>query len=222
MIAIRIQAPFATFRKSFARGYAETYRLAPPATVYGMLLSLIGERFRQRHQGVRLAFAYAHKTPLNDEGICTCLPRVATCLRKLSRYKYGVALKQSTLGNAPDYVESLCDLDFVCWIESSREESQESTLEQRVITALNQPEKVTRYGVLCLGLSDDVVDDVSHIPNVTGFWHRLIPSTTGNLELPIWVDHVGASKTRWQRYTFEGEPTIIGEVPTTWLTSILP
>jgi len=58
VIALEIQAPFATFRKSFARSFAETYPLAPPATVYGMLLSLVGERYRQRHSGVRLAFAY--------------------------------------------------------------------------------------------------------------------------------------------------------------------
>src|SRR6266852_1217890 len=65
-----IEVPYASFRKSHARSFAETYPLPPPATVYGMLLSLVGERFRRRHEGVRLAFAYKR------------LPHIATTLRK--------------------------------------------------------------------------------------------------------------------------------------------
>src|ERR1044071_6948014 len=71
MITLHVDVPYASFRKSFARSFAETYPLPPPATVYGMLLSLVGEYFRKRHEGVRLAFAYKR------------LPKVATTLRKL-------------------------------------------------------------------------------------------------------------------------------------------
>src|SRR5437660_11019493 len=94
VITLRVEVPYASFRKSFARSFAETYPLPPPATVYGMLLSLVGEYFRQRHEGVRLAFAYKK------------LPQISTTLRKLSRYKYGVSSKQSSLGNAPDFIEN--------------------------------------------------------------------------------------------------------------------
>ena len=48
MITLRVEVPYASFRKSYARSFAETYPLPPPATVYGMLLSLVGERFRRR------------------------------------------------------------------------------------------------------------------------------------------------------------------------------
>lgn len=57
MIALYIEVPFASFRKSYARSLAETYPFPPPATIYGMLLSLVGEWYRSRHQGVKLAFA---------------------------------------------------------------------------------------------------------------------------------------------------------------------
>ena len=109
MITLRVEVPYASFRKSYARSFAETYPLPPPATVYGMLLSLVGERFRRRHVGVRLAFAYKR------------VPLIATTLRKLSRYKYGVPGKQEKLGNAPDFIETLCGIDFLCWVESSGE-----------------------------------------------------------------------------------------------------
>src|SRR5947209_1091669 len=115
VITLHVEVPYASFRKSYARSFAETYPLPPPATVYGMLLSLVGERFRRRHEWVRLAFA--HKCRRDDEPykhrrsgeVCLdrCLPRIATTLRKLSRYKYGVPSKQSKLGNAPDFIETL-------------------------------------------------------------------------------------------------------------------
>src|SRR2546425_7804778 len=209
MITLHVEVPYASFRKSFARSFAETYSLPPPATVYGMLLSLVGEYFRDRHDGVRLAFAYKR------------LPKVATTLRKLSRYKYGVPSKQSSLGNAPDFVETLCDIEFLCWIDSSQEKrpiedtNDSDTLEQRLQTVLAKPEDVNRRGVLCLGLSDDAVNSVSLCDGFDGDWHRLLPSASGSMELPVWVDHVGAADTRWQRFEFEETASPITESPGT-------
>lgn len=209
MIILRVEVPYASFRKSYARSFAETYPLPPPATVYGMLLSLVGERFRGRHEGVRLAFAYKR------------VPRVATTLRKLSRYKYGVASKQSKLGNAPDFVETLCGIEFLCWINSFGEKTvvtgsqreNERSLEERVARALQSPDSVERFGVLCLGLSDDAVNDVSLCESVEGAWHRLLPSNTGPIELPVWVDHVGAADTRWRRYQLDSHPALLTDEP---------
>src|SRR5258708_31867121 len=100
MIVLEVEAPFANFRKSFARSYAETYTYPPPSTVYGMLLSLVGERQRRTHLGVRLALGFLDT------------PRLSTVLKKLSRFKYGVPAKQSKLGNAPDYMQILCGIHF--------------------------------------------------------------------------------------------------------------
>ena len=197
VITLRVEVPYANFRKSYARAFAETYPLPPPATVYGMLLSLVGERFRQRHSGVCLAFAYKR------------VPQIATTLRKLSRYKYGVPNKQAKLGNAPDFVETLCGIDFLCWIDSSEEPSAGQTLEQRIVNALTTPETVERYGVLCLGLSDDAVNDVSLCETIEGEWYRLVLNNMGTIELPVWVDHVGAANTRWQRYHLDTSATTV-------------
>jgi CRISPR-associated protein Cas5t len=201
VITLRVEVPYASFRKSYARSFAETYPLPPPATVYGMLLSLVGERFRRRHVGVRLAFAYKR------------VPLIATTLRKLSRYKYGVPGKQEKLGNAPDFIETLCGIDFLCWVDSSGEHGTDPTLEQRIVTALTAPESIDRYGVLCLGLSDDAVNDVRLCETVEGEWYRLMPHNMGVIELPVWVDHVGAARTRWQRYDLEAQATTV-TVPT--------
>ena len=128
VICVHVDSAYASFRNSFARAYAETYLLPPPATVYGMLLALVGESFRRRHVGVKLAFAYAR------------VPRVATTLRKLSRYKYGVASKQGRLGNAPDYVETLCGIEFLSFIDSTDERCYPPALETRVIEPIREPE----------------------------------------------------------------------------------
>jgi CRISPR-associated protein Cas5t len=204
MISLHVDVPYASFRKSFARSFAETYPLPPPSTIYGMLLSLIGEYFRAQHEGVRLAFAYKK------------LPRIATTLRKLSRYKYGVPSKQATLGNAPDFIETLCDIEFLCWINSANErhaKDETDTLEWRVRRVLTNPADVNRRGVLCLGLSDDVVNSVTLYDKFDGSWHRLLPSDTGRMELPVWVDHVGAAHTRWRRFEFEETPSVINASP---------
>jgi len=206
MITLHVDVPYASFRKSFARSFAETYPLPPPATVYGMLLSLVGEYFRKRHEGVRLAFAYKR------------LPKVATTLRKLSRYKYGVPSKQSSLGNAPDFVETLCDIEFLCWIDSSQEKTTggcegNKTLEQRLQSVLTTPADVDRRGVLCLGLSDDAVNSVGLCNRLEGPWHRLLPKDAGAIELPVWVDHVGAAHTRWRRFDLEEQASPVNYSP---------
>lgn len=211
MITLRIEVPYASFRKSYARSFAETYPLPPPATVYGMLLSLVGERFRQRHVGVRLAFAYKR------------VPQIATTLRKLSRYKYGVPGKQSTLGNAPDFIETLCGIDFLCWVDASGEHVTGQTLEEKIITALHTPESIDRYGVLCLGLSDDAVNDVQLCETIEGEWYRLHPDNMGSIELPVWVDHVGAANTRWQRYQLDAQAVVVTlPTPEQWTEIVMP
>ena len=58
-----------------------------------------------------------------------------------------------------------------------------------------------------------MVNDVSLIKSIQGKWHWLNPSNTGQIELPIWVDHVGSYHTRWQRFDFEVLPSLIDSNP---------
>jgi CRISPR-associated protein Cas5t len=189
MIALEVHVPFANFRKSFARSFAESYTIPPPATLYGMLLSLVGERWRRTHTGARLALGMRQ------------LPKVVTVLKKLSRYKYGVATKQEKLGNAPDYMEVVCGLDLILCLDSSNDAGKPS-LEERLALALDHPERIERSGVLCLGLSDDMVDSVRRLSlqrrDLPGKW--LVCDASGPFELPVWVDHVGSINTRWRRF----------------------
>lgn len=216
MITLHVEVPYASFRKSYARSFAETYLFPPPATVYGMLLSLVGEHFRAKHSGVKLAFAYTHR------------PKIATTLHKLSRYKYGVGSKQLKYGNTPDFIETLCGIEFLCWVDSSKELNNGRSLEDRLFEAIETPEKVNRTGVVCLGLSDNAVNDISLIKDfdkVKDFaeaWHWLTPQDDGQIELPVWVDHVGAYHTRWRRYHFDASPTsITPDPPTSQFTEIV-
>lgn len=207
MLTLYIEVPYASFRKSYARSLAETYLFPPPATVYGMLLSLVGERFRAKHAGVMLAFAFAKQ------------PRVARTLRRMSGLKYGVS-------RTPDFIETLCHVEFLCWV-NSKQETASPTLEDRLAEAINAPERVNRTGVVSLGLSDDAVNDISLISDLSKWsqqyqqwlpsfqgWHWLCPQSDGQIELPVWVDHVGAFHTRWRRYHFEEQPVAISEEPT--------
>lgn len=218
MIALHIEVPYASFRKSYARALAETYPFPPPATVYGMLLSLVGERLRARHAGVRLAFAFLRH------------PQVARTLRRMSGLKYGVS-------RTPDFIETLCGIDFLCWVDSQDEQDlgDGKSLEARLVEAIATPELISRTGIVSLGLSDDAVNDISLVTDLPGFneqferqsesfsgWHWLLPQDDGQIELPIWVDHVGAFHTRWQRYQFDETPSVIdGEPERSKFTPIL-
>jgi CRISPR-associated protein Cas5t len=52
-----VSVPVAGFRVAQAREYWETYPCPPPSTIYGMLLSLVGEPNRLAHQGCEIAVA---------------------------------------------------------------------------------------------------------------------------------------------------------------------
>ncbi len=205
MIALSVEAPHASCRTSFARSFAESYALPPPATIYGMLLSLVGERQRRTHLGVKISVGFRRR------------PRIATVLKKLSRYKYGVPSKQARLGNAPDYVEVLCGVECLVLVDSISEPAN-PTLEQRLTTALDLPELIERNGNLCLGLSDDMVD-VALASDVwtTSTLEWLTVDPLGSLELPVWVDHVGSADTRWRRFHLV-KSALDQTLPDRWLT----
>lgn len=75
MIQLQVEVPIACFRQSWAREFAETYPVPPPATVYGMLLSLLGEWDRHRYCGSQLAIALLSQ------------PQLSTVIRTLRRFK---------------------------------------------------------------------------------------------------------------------------------------
>lgn len=191
MIGLYVSVPIASFRRGAAREYWETLPLPAPSTVYGFLLSLVGESERERHIGARCtAGVIGH-------------PDESTILRKLWRIKD----KKLGLGNGanvrPDYQELLTNVRLVIWLNSSEEvPTGGKTLQQRVVASLTTDgrQQISRFGGLSFGESTFMVDEVLPIeraPALCGESVRLfLLEKTGNFTLPVWVDHVGSSGTR--------------------------
>jgi CRISPR-associated protein Cas5t len=203
-VVIQVDVPISCFRQSRAREYAQTYPVPPPSTVYGMLLSIVGEMNRFRHQGVQLAIAMQSQ------------PLKSTVIRTFRRFK-----KQeiSDPTNArPDYQELLTDIQFVVWIDSTDDVSQ-FKLTERLRSAFANPATVDRFGGLCLGESRDLVNSVTILSAQADRQQRSLPlrwliqMDDGLLTLPYWVDHVGSQGTRWKRYQIESVPTAQWEPP---------
>lgn len=186
-IALYVEVPFATFRQSHAREYGQTYPVPPPSTVYGMLLSLVGEIDAYKHCGVQLAIAMLSQ------------PRKSKVIRQLRRFK--VKDYSDSRNTIPEDQEILTDIQFITWVASGAEPVQ-PTLSERVEQALTHSSSVRRFGCLYLGESNDLVNVVKLVSDdyrsESKRW--LIRDDEGLMTLPYWVDHVGSRGTRRLRY----------------------
>lgn len=203
-VAIYIDVPVATFRQSHAREYGKTYPYPPHSTVYGLLLSVVGEMDIPRHCGVQLAIAMLSQ------------PSKSKTLRTINRFKFK---KQDHLGNKrPDYQEILTDIRFIVWVKSA-EDKNNPNLPQRLEQALLHPNSVKRWGVLYLGESDDLVNNIKLVRENFAVQSRewLLKDNNGWITLPYWVDHFGFQGTKWFRYRLE---TIACQSPpaSSWVT----
>jgi CRISPR-associated protein Cas5t len=218
VIGLSVETPVASFRMPYAREFAESYEIPPPATVYGMLLSLVGEENRYRHVGVRVAIA----RPAGAE------PDRSVVLRTFRRIKKKPV---SDPTNArPDFQEILTGIRLAVWVDSAAEMNGAPTLVERLGNAFATPEIVQRFGGLSLGESRDLVDSLSLLPDETAKPENpfrpgascqwLEKDELGSLAMPFWVDHVGSAKTLWASYDFrEG---ILGIPETNCWTTIYP
>jgi len=186
MLVLYVSVPVACFRKGFAREYLETEILPPPATCYGFLLSLIGETDRTRHIGCRLA-------PVIIEE-----PQKSLVLRTVWRIKSRKLLMGDGNNRMLAQQELLSGIKLILWLDSSEEQNEPPTLEERTTEALQYPERVERFGGLSLGESTHLVDEVKHFvgdPEQKG--QVFLLADRGQLTLPVWVDHVGSTNTRY-------------------------
>jgi len=188
---ILVTTPVASFRVPHAREYFETLPCPPPSTVYGMLLSMVGEEQRATHSGAEVAVALLGR------------PATSTVLRTVWRVKE----KKTPLGikpNArPDFQELLSPVDIAVFLRPGLD-GADKPLSRRVAEAMDEPGAVSRHGALSLGESTHMVNDVVPWPDdeeVTG--RLLLRAAEGPLCLPVWVDHVGSAGTRFQNYRLE-------------------
>jgi CRISPR-associated protein Cas5t len=199
-IALKVEVPVACFRDSRAREYIATYPVPPPSTVYGMLLSTVGEENRFRHCGVKLAIAMLSETAKS---------RV---IRKVRRFK--IRDINSSKNSKPDYQEILTGIKFVVWIDGSEDKSIPN-LAERLHNATADQSSIVRFGNICLGESRDLVNSIDLLTSdlQQGSLKWLAQDEYGELTLPYWVDRLGSKLTRWRRYTLvksvDWEPPIV-------------
>lgn len=194
MDVLRLYAsvPVACFRVAQAREFWETYPCPPPSTVYGMLLSLVGESNRLIHKGAEIALAVVSK------------PERSIVLRSLWRVKDTKVGPGLGNNKRPDFQEILTDIRLSIWVRRGISENSPIPLIQRLNDILQDHRSVGRFGGLSLGESTHLVDEVR-------LWSATDPSKgklliadeKGDLSLPVWPDHVGSKGTLWGQFRLE-------------------
>ncbi|ALA57933.1 type I-MYXAN CRISPR-associated protein Cas5/Cmx5/DevS [Nitrospira moscoviensis] len=188
-MALYVSIPIASFRAPQAREYFETLPCPPPSTVYGMLLSLVGEPDRLHHVGAQIAIALLS------------VPERSVVLRTLWRVKtrkYGPGIGEN---RRPDFQELLTAVRLAVWVRPGTTEASSPRLADRVRATLNRPAEINRFGGLCLGESTHLVDEIRSLRPADFQESRfLVRDRKGDLALPVWPDHVGSARTKWQQY----------------------
>ena len=198
-VGLYVSVPIACFRVPRAREYFETFPCPPPSTVYGMLLSMVGEGNRREHEGAEIAIALLSE------------PSYSVVLRTLWRVKkkaHGPGLGEN---RRPDFQEILSDTQLAIWIRKGASEKAAQPLASRVELAIRHPSTVSRFGGLSLGESTHLVNDASILRDEAIRGRLLMPLDEGDLSLPIWPEHVG-SVTRWGQYRLLDGADITNEV----------
>lgn len=185
MIALAVSVPIACWRKGFAREYLETEPVPPPSTLYGFLLSLVGETDREAHIGARVTGGIFGDPP------------VSRVLRTVWRIKEGKTPQGVGSNARPDWQELVTGAQVVVLLSSIDESGP--GLEGRVADALAHPERVDRFGGLSMGESTHLIDSIRAMsPQDWAAEPSLfLQDTAGDRSMTVWVDHVGNQGTRY-------------------------
>ncbi|RCJ27081.1 CRISPR-associated protein Cas5 [Nostoc minutum NIES-26] len=202
MTQLYIECPCTSFPRSFARDYKETYLYPPPSTIYGFLLSLVGEEDLNTHLGVELAL-----------GIIGDDPPISRIVRKQRHHKfaigqeakkriakYGEGIYPTSNFSKPNHQELLTSLRIVVQVNSN-EESASIKLTERISIALSTPSQITRFGGLSLGESNGLVNGVRSYRESDGVIRWLVKDRRGLIGLPIWINRTTGQGT-FQRFSF--------------------
>ena len=202
MIQLYIECPCTSFPRSFARDYKETYLYPPPSTIYGFLLSLVGEEDLTKHLGVQLAL-----------GIIGDDPSISHIIRKQRHHKfvigtnakkriekYGEGIYPTSNYSKPNHQELLTGLRIVVHVDSN-EESAPVKLTERISIALSNPSQIARFGGLSLGESNGLVNGVRIYCDDDGLIRWLVRDKRGLIALPVWINRK-TGKGTFQRFSF--------------------
>lgn len=195
-ICLYVSVPIACFRAPYARTFAESLPIPAPSTVYGMLLSMIGEKDRFVHIGSKIAIGLIGE------------PERSTVLRKMWRVKEKKYSPGTGTNVTPDFQELLTGIELYVWIANEKDKN-EISLYDRIKNAFSNPTSIHRFGSLCLGESSHLVNDIRYYrKSDTQSFQLLKPVKLGDISLPIWPDHVGSFKTKWKQFVFEERDNI--------------
>jgi CRISPR-associated protein Cas5t len=193
MSVLYLECPCTSFPRSFARDYKETYRYPPPSTLYGFLLSLVGEVDLKAHLQVKLAIGLI--------GEDSPISRIVRKQRhhKFSRQQLGTYPVSKF--SKPNYQELLTNLRLAIRVDSSLEESASVPLSERVKIALSNPEQISRFGGLSLGESWALINGIRFYRETDGSIRWLVKDKRGLIALPIWIDRQTGQGT-FQRFSW--------------------
>lgn len=186
-----LSCPCSSFPRSFARDYKETYRYPPPSTLYGLLLSWVGEEDLTLHLGLKLAV-----------GIVGDSPPISRIIRKQRHHKFSrshLGTYPSSKFSKPNHQELLTDIQIAIRLDSS-EENVSTKLEDRINIAMTSPEQVHRFGGLSLGESWALVNGIRHYRESDGEINWLVKDNRGLISLPVWIDRQ-TSRGTFQRFS---------------------
>ncbi len=202
-----LDCPCTSFPRSFARDFKETYRYPPPSTIYGLLLSLVGEVDMLAHVGVKLAI-----------GIIGNDPPISRIVRKQRHHKfdnggaehkkrvqqYGEGIYPTSQFSKPNHHELLTDIQIAIDVNST-EDTATVKLEERLAIAFSTPSQITRFGGLSLGESWAMVNGIRAYRETDGSIRWLIKDNRGLIGLPVWINRETTQGT-FQRFSWcEGE-----------------
>lgn len=191
MNTLYLECPCTSFPRSFARDYKETYLYPPPSTIYGFLLSLVGEEDLTAHLGVKLALGMIGNTP-----------PISRIVRKQRHHKFSkthMGTYPPSQFSKPNFQELLTDLKIIIKIDST-DESATIKLDERVAIAISTPEQITRFGGLSLGESWALINGIREYRSEDGQIQWLVKDNRGLIGLPIWIDRQTTQGT-FQRFS---------------------
>ena len=195
-IILRVDVPIASFPTARSREYRASYPVPPPSTIYGMLLSMMGETDRNKHCGVKIAIALLSE------------PDKSVIFRTMRRFKKKKLDHKEN--SRPDFQEILTGIKLIVWVDKGDDRAKPSLCD-RITEAFEKPSSINRFGVLCLGESRDLVDSVDLVTKIDGnlTLNYLIQDEYGDLSLPYWVDYLSSKNTGWLRYSLEQQSSIV-------------
>lgn len=190
MLYLRLEVQTATnYRDADANTCFFSYPLPPPSTVYGCLLSMVGEMNPYAHSGVKLGVGVEHPQPQQTKVI-----------GKNRRWK--VSDFESGMNSKPDYVYLVHNP--LVWVAIDSEfENREDSLEKRVQQA-SATHSSRRFGPWTLGDSENLIDWFEPLDSFPDSVWWLARNDFGSLRLPTWISQKGISNhyTSFCRYQF--------------------